>query len=171
MLAVVVVLALVATAASSQATSGIASAPLAQLADEHPGRSVEAIIQFENGVSPSSAHQLVRANRGRVTGELVAPVKCVPYPDRSLVVQVETLIRVTPKAIEKAPKSYLGKLEPARHENLTGWNTNGLPRWQVTVGGQTYHLEFDGDATLALLDRAVVPLAELHDLVSAAHEL
>ncbi len=70
MLAVVVVLALVATAASSQATSGIASAPLAQLADKHPGRSVEAIIQFENGVSPSSAHQLVRANGGRVTGEL-----------------------------------------------------------------------------------------------------
>jgi serine protease AprX len=58
------------TTASSEAGSGIASAPLVQLAANHPGRSVEAIVQFENGVSPSNAHKLVRANGGRVTGEL-----------------------------------------------------------------------------------------------------
>jgi serine protease AprX len=56
--------------ASSEATSGIASTPLVRLADNHPGRSVEAIVQFENGVSSSSAHKLVRANGGRVTGDL-----------------------------------------------------------------------------------------------------
>jgi serine protease AprX len=56
--------------ASSEAVSGIASAPLVRLAANHPGRSVEAIVQFENGVSPSNAHKLVRANGGRVTGEL-----------------------------------------------------------------------------------------------------
>jgi serine protease AprX len=58
------------TTASSEAGSGIASAPLVRLAANHPGRSVEAIVQFENGVSPSKAHKLVRANGGRVTGEL-----------------------------------------------------------------------------------------------------
>ena len=56
--------------ASSEAVSGIASTPLVQLAAKHPGRSVEAIVQFENGVSPSNAHKLVRANGGRVTGDL-----------------------------------------------------------------------------------------------------
>jgi serine protease AprX len=77
MLAVLVVIATLSAtglghsaAASNEATSGIASTPLVRLADKHPGRSVEAIVQFENGVSPSSAHKLVRANGGRVTGEL-----------------------------------------------------------------------------------------------------
>src|SRR5436190_991722 len=57
-------------AASNEATTGIASAPLVRLAANHPGRSVEAIVQFENGVGPARAHRLVRANGGRVTGEL-----------------------------------------------------------------------------------------------------
>jgi serine protease AprX len=77
MLALLVVLATLpatglsrSTTASSEAGSGIASAPLVRLAANHPGRSVEAIVQFENGVSPSNAHKLVRANGGRVTGEL-----------------------------------------------------------------------------------------------------
>jgi len=75
MLAVLVVLATLSAtglnhAASHEATTGIASAPLVRLADTHPGRSVEAIVQFENGVGPARAHQLVRANGGRVTGEL-----------------------------------------------------------------------------------------------------
>ena len=43
--------------ASSDAASGIASTPLVQLAAEHPGRSVEAIVQFENGVSPATRAQ------------------------------------------------------------------------------------------------------------------
>jgi len=72
--AMVVLAALSATglsnAASHEATTGIASAPLVRLADNHPGRSVEAIVQFENGVGPTRAHQLVRANGGRVTREL-----------------------------------------------------------------------------------------------------
>ena len=75
MLAVLVVLATLSTtglgnAASHEATTGIASAPLVRLADQHPGRSVEAIVQFENGVGRARAHQVVRANGGRVTGEL-----------------------------------------------------------------------------------------------------
>jgi serine protease AprX len=56
--------------ASREATSGIASAPLVQLADKHPGRSVEAIVQFENGVSQSRAQEAVRDSGGRVIGEL-----------------------------------------------------------------------------------------------------
>jgi len=74
MLAALVVLATTGlnhtAAGSREAASGIASAPLVRLADEHPGRSVEAIVQFDNGVSASSAHKLVRANDGRVIGEL-----------------------------------------------------------------------------------------------------
>jgi serine protease AprX len=77
MLAVLVVLATLSAtglngtaAGSREAVSGIASAPLVRLADKHPGRSVEAIVQFDNGVSSSSAHKLVRANDGRVIGEL-----------------------------------------------------------------------------------------------------
>jgi serine protease AprX len=77
MLALLVVLATLPTTsvshsatASGEAASGIASAPLVRLADKHPGRSVEAIVQFENGVSSSAAHKLVRANGGRVTGDL-----------------------------------------------------------------------------------------------------
>src|SRR5205807_2615627 len=58
------------TGGSSAATSGIASAPLVRLAHTHPGRAVEAIVQFENGTKPASAHRLVRAAGGRVTGEL-----------------------------------------------------------------------------------------------------
>jgi serine protease AprX len=77
MLALLVVLATLpatglthSAAASSEAASGIASTPLVRLADKHPGRSVEAIVQFENGVNSSAAHKLVRANGGRVTGDL-----------------------------------------------------------------------------------------------------
>jgi serine protease AprX len=77
MLAVLVVLATLSApapkssaAASNEATSGIASAPLVRLADKHPGRPVDAIVQFENGVNSPNAHGLVRTNGGRVTGEL-----------------------------------------------------------------------------------------------------
>jgi serine protease AprX len=76
MLALLVVLATLSAtasksaAASNAATSGIASAPLVRLADKHPGRPVEAIVQFDNGVNSPNAHRLVRANGGRVTGEL-----------------------------------------------------------------------------------------------------
>jgi serine protease AprX len=77
MLAVLVVLASLSATApksgaavSNEASSGIASAPLVRLADKHPGRPVEAIVQFDNGVNSPNAHRLVRANGGRVTGEL-----------------------------------------------------------------------------------------------------
>jgi serine protease AprX len=58
------------TTASSQAASGVASPSLVRLADAHPGRSVEAIVQFQNGVAVSDAQKLVRSNGGRVTGQL-----------------------------------------------------------------------------------------------------
>jgi serine protease AprX len=77
MLAVLVVLAALSAtglkhtaAASSEATTGVASPSLVRLADKHPGRSVEAIVQFENGVTPGGARKIVRAAGGRVTGEL-----------------------------------------------------------------------------------------------------
>ena len=76
MLAVLVVLAAAFSApgftknpASSKAT-GVASTSLVRLADAHPAQRVEAIVQFENGVSPTSAHGSVRAEGGRVTAEL-----------------------------------------------------------------------------------------------------
>jgi serine protease AprX len=76
MLAVLVVLAAAFSApgftrspATSKAT-GVASAPLVRLAGAHPRQRVEAIVQFENGASPSSARGSVRAEGGRVTGEL-----------------------------------------------------------------------------------------------------
>ena len=58
MLAVLVVLASLSATApksgaavSNEATSGIASAPLVRLADKHPGRPVEAIVQFPHAAS------------------------------------------------------------------------------------------------------------------------
>jgi serine protease AprX len=76
MLAVLVVLAAAFSApgftkspAASRAT-GVASAPLVRLADARPHQRVEAIVQFENGVTPSSARSAVRAEGGRVFGAL-----------------------------------------------------------------------------------------------------
>ena len=71
LLAAVSVIALThSTTASSEAATGIASPSLVRLADNHPGRSVEVIVQFQNGVDVSVAHKLVRSNGGRVTGDL-----------------------------------------------------------------------------------------------------
>jgi serine protease AprX len=71
LLAAVTVLGLThSTTASSQVASGVASPSLVRLADKHPSRSVEAIVQFQNGVEASDARQLVRSNGGRVTGQL-----------------------------------------------------------------------------------------------------
>jgi serine protease AprX len=71
LLAAVSVIALThSTTASSEAATGIASPSLVRLADNHPGRSVEVIVQFQNGVDVSVAHTLVRSNGGRVTGDL-----------------------------------------------------------------------------------------------------
>jgi serine protease AprX len=58
------------TTATSQVASGVASPSLVRLADKHPSRSVEAIVQFQNGVDVSDARRLVRSNGGRVTGQL-----------------------------------------------------------------------------------------------------
>src|SRR5215212_9109342 len=55
---------------SREAVSGVASPSLVKLAGTHPGRSVEAIVQFDNGTSQSTANGLVRAAGGRVIGEL-----------------------------------------------------------------------------------------------------
>jgi serine protease AprX len=56
--------------APSTRTAGIASPTLAQLAKTSPGRQVEAIAQFDNGLSPAAARKLVRSNGAEVTGEL-----------------------------------------------------------------------------------------------------
>jgi serine protease AprX len=71
LLAVVTAFGLISTpTASSQAASGVASPSLVRLAGTHPGRSVEAIVQFENGVTVSDARSIVRSTGGRVTGQL-----------------------------------------------------------------------------------------------------
>jgi serine protease AprX len=75
MLAVLVVLAALSATglertSASNAVAGVSSPSLVRLADAHPGRSVEVIVQFENGVSQSGAQKFVRSNGGRVTGEL-----------------------------------------------------------------------------------------------------
>ncbi|MCI0455588.1 MAG: hypothetical protein L0Z62_01245, partial [Gemmataceae bacterium] len=41
-----------------------------------------------------------------------------------------------------------GKLSPAQHEPLPGFNTGPLPRWQVRLGGKVYYLVFDGKKQL-----------------------
>jgi serine protease AprX len=76
MLAVLVVLAAAFSApsftknpASSKAT-GVASTPLVRLADAHPAQRVEAIVQFENGVSLAGARGSVRSEGGRVIADL-----------------------------------------------------------------------------------------------------
>ncbi len=52
------------------ATPGGASPALIELAAKRPGASVEAIVQFDNGIEPSAARALVRQSGGRVTGDL-----------------------------------------------------------------------------------------------------
>jgi hypothetical protein len=47
--------------------------------------------------------------------------------------------------------SGLARLRPAMHEPMPGWNTGGLPRWQVQLGGRTYFLVFDGKTDLQTL--------------------
>ena len=49
---------------------GGASPALAKLAGTKPAKQVEAIVQFNTGVEPGEARQLVRAAGGRVTGDL-----------------------------------------------------------------------------------------------------
>jgi serine protease AprX len=49
---------------------GGASPALAKLAGTKPAAQVEAIVQFETGVKPSTSRELVRTNGGRVTGDL-----------------------------------------------------------------------------------------------------
>jgi serine protease AprX len=49
---------------------GGASPVLAKLAASRPAKQVEAIVQFQAGIEPGEARQLVRAAGGRVTGDL-----------------------------------------------------------------------------------------------------
>ena len=49
---------------------GGASPALVKLAGTKPGTQVEAIVQFETGVKPSTSRELVRTAGGRVTGDL-----------------------------------------------------------------------------------------------------
>ena len=61
---------------STPARSGTAATPagaspaLSGLAANHPGKRVEAIVQFSNGVEPAAARAMVRDAGGRVTGDL-----------------------------------------------------------------------------------------------------
>ncbi len=77
MLAVLLVLAtafthsgIVTRSTGTSDAAGVASPSLVQLAGTQPNKPVEAIVQFENGVSRSSAGKLVSADSGRVIGEL-----------------------------------------------------------------------------------------------------
>ena len=75
MLAVLLLLATAFTATAtrgsgSAAVTGVASPSLVKLAGAQPSKPIEAIVQFENGVSRSSAGKLVSASGGRVVGDL-----------------------------------------------------------------------------------------------------
>jgi serine protease AprX len=50
-------------------TGGISPA-LTRIADKHPGKRVEAIVQFSKGVGPAKAQRVSRAYGARVTGDL-----------------------------------------------------------------------------------------------------
>jgi serine protease AprX len=75
MLAVLLLLATAFTATATRGSgntdvAGVASPALVKLAGAQPSKPVEAIVQFENGVSRSSAGKLVSSDGGRVIGEL-----------------------------------------------------------------------------------------------------
>ncbi len=57
------------TAATQTAQSSI-SPSLSDLADRHPGRQVEVIVQLDAGTKPAAGRDAVRSLRGRVTGDL-----------------------------------------------------------------------------------------------------
>src|SRR5207249_3293641 len=47
--------------------------------------------------------------------------------------------------------SGLGKLMPATHEPMPGWDTGPLPQWQVRLGDRTYPLVFGCKSKFAAL--------------------
>jgi serine protease AprX len=57
------------TAATQTAQSSI-SPSLSDLADRHPGRQVEVIVQLDAGTKPAAGRDVVRSLGGRVTGDL-----------------------------------------------------------------------------------------------------